>query len=236
MLAFSTRLPLPRGAVDRLVRGDELSRERVLAFAIGLLDHGLFWIGGEEDAEGNGTHGLTTLERSDVELDGDGALLFDYVGKGGKRHRQEVADPQLAEVGADLRRTRRRDARFLAYRNGRGWETVSSEDVNGFLKVGDQFSARGFRAWHAAVLAAVEIAAADEPRSRAAEKRVINNALGAVAESLGNTPRVCRASYVDPRVFDAFRAGDTVAPALAFAPSGLSRARSRKRSNARCAA
>jgi DNA topoisomerase IB len=216
MLAFSARLPRLRRAVDRLVREDELSRERVLAFAVGLLDHGLFRIGGEEYAEGNGTHGLTTLERADVELDGDGVLLFDYVGKGGKRHRQEVADAHLLQVGVELKRARRRDPRFLAYRNGRGWKTVSSDDVNSFLKelAGDQFSAKDFRTWHATVLAAIEIAAAGEPRSAAATKRAINDVLGTVAESLGNTPAVCRASYVDPRVFDAFRSGDTVAAAL----------------------
>ena len=120
-------------------------------------------------------------------------------------------------MGAQLKLARRRDARFLAYRNGRGWVSVSSADVNAFLKehAGEQFSAKDFRTWHATVLAAVEIAAADEPRSATAEKRAINKALGAVAESLGNTPAVCRASYVDPRVFDAYRSGDTVAPAIA---------------------
>jgi len=161
-----------------------------------------------EYAEGNGTHGLTTLERVHVQVDGDGILLFYHVGKGGKRHRQQVADRRLVEVGAELKRWRRGDARFLAYRSGCGWETVSSEDVNAFPKelAGEQFSATDFRTWHATVLGAVGVAAADEPCSGAAEKRTINDGL-AVAESLGNTPAVCRASHVDPRVFDAFRDG-----------------------------
>jgi DNA topoisomerase IB len=216
MLAFSTRLPRVRREVDRLVRADELSRERVLAFAVGLLDHGLFRIGSDEYAEGNGTHGLTTLERSDVELDGDGVLFFDYVGKGGKRHSQEIVDRSLYRVGTELKATRRRDPRFLAYRNGHGWATVHADDVNEFLKelAGEEFSAKDFRTWHATVLAAVEIAAAQTPASARAEKRAVSAALDVVSESLGNTPAVCRTSYVDPRVFDAYRSGSTVAPAL----------------------
>jgi DNA topoisomerase IB len=216
MLAFSARLPRLRRELDRLVRADELSRERVLAFAVGLLDHGLFRIGGDQYAEGNGTHGLTTLERSDVELDGDGVLSFDYVGKGGKRHRQEVVDRALYRVGTELKASRRRDPRFLAYRNGRGWATVHADDVNAFLKelAGEEFSAKDFRTWHATVLAALEMAAADTPDSARAEKRAVSAALDVVAESLGNTPAVCRSSYVDPRVFDAYRSGSTVAPAV----------------------
>jgi DNA topoisomerase IB len=103
MLAFSLRLPRLRRAVDGLVRGDELSRERVLAFAVGLLDHGLFRIGGDEYAEEGGTHALTTLERADVAVDGHGVLFFDYVGKAGKRHRQEVVDRGLYRVGSELK-------------------------------------------------------------------------------------------------------------------------------------
>jgi DNA topoisomerase IB len=216
MLSFSARLPKVRREVDRLVRADQLSQERVLAFAVGLLDHGLFRIGGDEYADGNGTHGLTTLERADVELDGGGVLFFDYVGKGGKRHRQEVLDRGLYQVGTELKAIRRRDTRFLAYRNGRGWVTVHAGDVNEFLKelAGEEFSAKDFRTWHATVLAAVEMAAADTPESARAEKRAVSAALDVVAESLGNTPAVCRASYVDPRVFDAYLDGSTVAPAL----------------------
>jgi len=183
MLSFSEKLPRLRRTVDSLVRGGELSRERVLAFAVGLLDHGLFRIGSAVYAEDNGSHGLTTLERADVELDGDGVLLFDYIGKGGKRHRQKVIDRDLRSVGAELKHARRRDPRFLAYRNGRGWVSVSSDDVNAFLKelAGEQYSAKDFRTWHATVLAAVDLAATDTPRSGAAEKRAINDALGRVA-------------------------------------------------------
>ena len=85
MVAFSKRLPRLRREVDRLVRRRDLSRDRVLAFAVGLLDDGLFRIGGDEYADGNGSYGLATLQRQHVQLDGGGTLLFDYEGKGGKR-------------------------------------------------------------------------------------------------------------------------------------------------------
>jgi len=217
MLAFAARLPRLRRDIDALVRGKKLSRERVLAFAVGLLDHGLFRIGSEAYADENGTHGLTTLERRHVQLNGHATVLFDYTGKNSKRIRREVSDPDLFAVAAQLKELRRRDARFLAYRNGGGWESLSADDVNEFIKerMGGDFSAKDFRTWHATVLAALELAAAEPPRSAAAEKRAVSSTLKTVADSLGNTPAVSRASYVDPRVFDAYREGDTVAPTVA---------------------
>ena len=152
-----------------------------------------------------------------VQLDGGGTLLFDYVGKGGKRHPPGRSRPAPLEVGAELKRLRRRDARFLAYRNGRGWVSVRSDDVNAFLKelAGERVLGEGLP--HLARDGARRRRRSPPPTRRARSPR--RNArstktLRTVADSLGNTPAVCRASYVDPRVFDAFRAGDTVAPTL----------------------
>ncbi|MGZ4337365.1 MAG: DNA topoisomerase IB [Gaiellaceae bacterium] len=216
MLAFAETLPSARRRVAGLLRRRGLTRERVLAFAFGLLDRGFFRIGGEEYAELNGSHGLATLERRHVRLEADGAIVFDYEGKTGRRQVQRVVDPALSRVAAELRRSRRRGTGFLAFRNGRGWVDVRSDDINAFVKelTSPEFSAKDFRTWHATVLAAVSLAASAEPARKAGRDRAIAAAVRDVAESLGNTPAVCRASYIDPRLFDHFRAGSTIAPSL----------------------
>ncbi|HZA90418.1 MAG TPA: hypothetical protein VE401_09310 [Solirubrobacterales bacterium] len=91
-----------------------------------------------------------------------------------------------------------------------------SEEVNEYLKsaAGDAFSAKDFRTWYATVVAAVALAAMPVPETKAGRKRRINDAVKGVAAFLGNTPAVCRASYIDPRVFDRYRGGATIAGAL----------------------
>ena len=101
---------------------------------------------------------------------------------------------------------------LLVYREGRTWHDVRSSDVNAYIQaqIGEEFSAKDFRTWHATVLAAVELAATPKPRSRSGVERTIRSAIERVAEALGNTPAVCRDSYIDPRVFDRFREGRTI--------------------------
>ena len=215
MLEFARALPRVRRAAARDLRRDGLPRERVLACAVRLLDRGFFRIGGEEYAGENGSYGLATLERRHVTLGDDGALVFDYVSKAGKRRQQGVVDPEVHEVVAALKRRRGRNPSLLAYRNGR-WVDVHAADVNEYIReaAGDDFSAKDFRTWHATVLAAVALAVSTEARSKTARTRAISRAVAEVAGYLGNTPAVCRASYIDPRVFDRYRAGVTIAPAL----------------------
>ena len=192
-----------------------MTRERVLAAAVRLLDRGLFRIGSEEYAETNGSYGLATLERQHVTLGRGGELVFDYTAKGGIRRVQAVSDPEVYEVVAELKRRRSSDRTLLAYRNGR-WARLRSTDVNDYLEdaARGDFTAKDFRTWHATVLAAVAVAVAPEPRSETARKRTVAAAVADVAEHLGNTPAVCRASYIDPRVFDRYAEGATIATAL----------------------
>jgi DNA topoisomerase I len=106
---------------------------------------------------------------------------------------------------------------LLAYRRGRRWADVRSEDINAYIKeqTGGDFTAKDFRTWSATVLAAVALASSfPQARSRTARARAVSRAVKEVAHYLGNTPAVCRASYIDPRVFDRYRSGLTVADAL----------------------
>jgi DNA topoisomerase IB len=215
MLDFARALPQVRRVVRRDLAGDDLTRDRVLACAVRLLDRGLFRVGSEEYAEANGSYGLATLERQHVSVEPRHRLVFDYTAKGGVRRVQAVRDREAHAVIAALKQRRGRGGKLLAYRNGR-WKQVRSTDVNEYLKAaaGDEFTAKDFRTWHATVLAAVSLAAAPAAGSETAQKRTIAAVVADVAEHLGNTPAVCRASYIDPRVFDRYRAGATIARTL----------------------
>ena len=203
MLAFARALPALRrvAASDLQQRG----RSRELACAVRLLDRGFFRVGGEEYADGNGSYGLATLEKSHVELAGNGALVFDYPAKSGKRRLQGVVDPDVYDVVAKLKR-----------RRGERLFHIRSADINTYIKdaTGGDFSAKDFRTWHATVLAAVALAVSERARTPTGRKRAMSRAVGEVAHYLGNTPAVCRASYIDPRVFDRYQAGITISPAL----------------------
>jgi len=216
MLEFARALPRLREVTSEHLAHDDLDRERVLACAVRLLDRGFFRIGSEAYAEDNGTFGLATMHRSHVTLRRDGIVEFDYPAKGGKQHVQSVVDPEVFEVVARLKR-RRGDPQLLAWRQGRRWIDVRSDDINAHIKdvAGEEYSAKDFRTWHGTVMAAVALAvAAPSARSRTAAKRAMVWAVKDVAQYLGNTPAVCRASYIDPRVFDRYRSGWTIAGAL----------------------
>jgi DNA topoisomerase-1 len=213
MVDFAHALPSLRRRVLRILRsGDDVDQRRVLACAIRLLDVGLFRVGSEEYADDEGGVGLATVLKQSVSVT-DGELVFDYRAKGGVRRVQAVQDPAVIEVVQALKRRRAGGDQLLAFKQGRHWHDVRSEQINDYLKslVGDEYSAKDFRTWNATVLAAVSLAAdGREAGSAAARKRAINGAVRGVAEVLGNTPAVARRSYVDPRVFDRYLSGWTI--------------------------
>jgi DNA topoisomerase-1 len=215
MLDFATTLPRMRRRVRRDLRREDLDRTRVLACATRLLDLGFFRIGGEDYAEENDSYGLATLLKRHVRLE-DEAIVFDYKAKSGKRRVQEITDPAVREVVAALKRRRGGGHELLAHRDGRRWVDVRSDDINEYVKgaTASEHSAKDFRTWNATVLAAVALAGREPPDTKTGRKRAIRAAIEAVAALLGNTPAVCRASYIDPRVIDRYRSGWTIAPAL----------------------
>jgi DNA topoisomerase I len=239
MIAFGERLPrlrrrvegdlLSAGSAGRRPPAAAMSQTLVLACAVRLLDLGFFRIGSEDYAERNESYGLTTMLRKHVTIDGE-ELLFDFPAKSGQRRVQAIADPQALGVISTLKH-RRAGEQLLAYRNGRGWHEVHAEEVNEYIKTatGEGFSAKDFRTWNATVLAAVALgAAADRPAAK--RDRAVTAAIKSVAAYLGNTPAVCRASYVDPRVIDRYKDGETIATALpAAAGPDLARPRVRRR-------
>jgi DNA topoisomerase I len=216
MIRFARALPRVRELTARRLRQKEVTRDRVLSGAVRLLDRGFFRIGTEDYAEQNQTYGLATMERRHVVL-GDGYVLtFDYVAKGGKRRVQSIVDQDVFRLIETLKR-RRGSPQLLAYRNGRRWVDVRSDEINEYIKelTGEDFSAKDFRTWSATVIAAVALAVSGRAAAtKTARKRAIGRAVKEVAYYLGNTPAVCRASYIDPRVFDRYDDGLTIGGAL----------------------
>jgi DNA topoisomerase-1 len=225
MIAFGSALGRLRARVKRDLRsprgdrsgeaGHPLARERVLACSVRLLDLGFFRIGSEDYAERNESFGLTTMLREHVTVEQE-RLVFDFPAKSGQRRVQAIADRHALELVRELKR-RRSGTQLLAYREGGRWHELDAEQVNDYIKrhSGGEFTAKDFRTWNATVLAAVALADPDAAAStRGARERRIAAAIKTVAAYLGNTPAVARASYVDPRVLDRYRDGQTIAPAL----------------------
>ena len=211
--SFARALPDLRVACARALDLDGLPREKIMAAAVRLLDRATFRIGSEAYADRNGSFGLATIRKSHVQVEGT-TLVFDYAGKAGVRRIHRIDDPVLAPVVEQLKRRRSGGLELLAYRDDRRWVDVRSGDINAYIKrlVGEDHSAKDFRTWHATVLAAVDIAAVEDPSGGpTAKRRMVASTVRRVAEHMGNTPAVCRASYIDPRVFDRFNEGHTIA-------------------------
>jgi DNA topoisomerase IB len=215
MIGFGRALPALRRRVSSDLDGEELTEKKVLACAVRLLDLGFFRVGSEDYAERNDSYGLSTIQKRHVSV-GRREAVFDYQAKSGQHRVQSISDPDLLPLLGELKRRRGAGENLLAYRDGRRWREIRAEDINAYIKVAarGEFSAKDFRTWNATVLAAVALATHRKPTSRTARKRAIADSIRTVAAYLGNTPAVCRASYVDPRVLDRFQAGRTIAPVL----------------------
>lgn len=210
---FAAELPRLRRAVTGDLRQQGMPRERALACAVRLLDLGFFRVGGEVYAEENESYGLATVRREHVTLHRN-EVVFDFPAKSGQRRVQSIRDPAARRAIEVMRRRRSGPEDLLAWRQSGGWRDVRSEDVNEYIqgKIGEEYSAKDFRTWHGTVLAAVELAGMPEPTTEPRAKRSIRAAVERVSEALGNTPAVCRRSYIDPRVIERFREGETISP------------------------
>jgi DNA topoisomerase I len=214
VLELSKELPEWRMRVAQDLAGRGLTRDRVLALALYLLDHGYFRAGGEQYADENESYGIATLLCEHVTVRRD-AVVFDYPAKSGVRRTWEIADAEVVRaVRALLRRTDRTE-RLLVCRRESGWVDVRADDLNVRFKelVGDDYSVKDLRTWHGTVLAAAAFADADPAASQKVSKRVEAAVMREVAEELGNTPAVARGSYVDPRVVIGYQHGLTIAAA-----------------------
>ncbi|MBE1493760.1 DNA topoisomerase IB [Amycolatopsis lexingtonensis] len=168
VLAMARRLPGWRESVAADLAGRGLTRKRVLAAALRMLDRGIFRTGGEEYAEENGTHGVATLQREHASVRGD-ECRFRYVAKGGLDREVAIRDAALASVVKSLLRSRSGNDRLLCYREGGTWHEVHAADINERFKelAGEDCTAKDLRTWTATVLAAAAFAdVRDRPQAR----------------------------------------------------------------------
>ncbi len=179
-------------------RVDRIDADTVAATVLRLISESFFRVGGERYARENGTFGLTTLRKSHVSLC-NGTACFEYRGKGSIQQRQVVTNPELVKLVARQLRTPGR--RLFEYRRNGKWHGITARDVNEYLqrRVGD-YSAKDFRTWGGTLRAATVLAELGPAKSAAEAKRNVALAMRLVSTELGNTPAICRTSYVHPMV------------------------------------
>jgi DNA topoisomerase-1 len=207
LLEFGEALPAIRRRVEADLRRADVSREAVLATVTALLDETLVRVGNEEYARANASYGLTTLRSRHVRLGRD-AVRFVFKGKSGLTHDVTLHDRRLARA---VRNCHQLPGQLLfQYDDGGELHAVHSHDVNDYLRsaAGLDVTAKQFRTWRATALAAADLGSRPAPGGPAAATRVTRDVVASVAERLGNTPAVCRASYLHPGVLAAFESGD----------------------------
>jgi DNA topoisomerase-1 len=203
-ISFAQKLPRIRRCVARHLRLKQLSREKVLAAVVKLLETTLIRVGNEEYASQNGSYGLTTMHNKHARVNGQ-RVCFKFPGKSGIRHEVDLADPRLAKI---VRRCQQLPGQQLfQYVDDAGQiRGVTSSDVNDYLKriSGEEFTAKDFRTWAGTALAAEALQQFEDFDSTAAAKRNVTQAVEKVAQRLGNTKAICRKCYVHPAVIDAY--------------------------------
>ncbi len=205
--AFARALPRLRDRVEADMSKRGVTRDKVLATAVRLLEITLIRVGNAQYARQNRSYGLTTLHKRHIEVDG-AALKFEFKGKSGVDHRVSLRDRRLATMLRTLQDLP--GQQVFKYRDAEGnLCPVTSDDVNGYIReaMGEQFSAKDFRTWAGTVSAARALRDMEPATSMTDGRRKVNLCVKAVAGLLGNTPTVCRSSYVHPRVFELFESG-----------------------------
>jgi DNA topoisomerase I len=209
MLEFGTKLPRLREQIESDLNLPRLPRERVIAAVLRLVDETLIRIGNEQYRRQNGSFGATTMRARHAHVEGR-HITVEFKGKAGKLQRAELSDPRLART---LRQLQDLPGQalfgYLGEDDGER-HPVRSDDVNDYLRdaSGAVMTVKDFRTWGASALCLRALDDLDPPASATAAKRSVTAAIHDVAAALGNTPAVCRASYVHPAIIESFAAGD----------------------------
>ncbi len=210
MLAFGEALPLIRATVREHLGGRGLTREKVLAGIVALLEKTLIRVGNDEYARDNQSYGLTTLRDEHVDVSGD-TIRFRFKGKSGKEWNLKLSDRRIARIiraCADIE-----GQELFKYVDADGTvRDLGSGDVNRYLRdiTGQPFTAKDFRTWTGTVLAAMALQGFEAVDSQVQAKKNVVAAIESVSKRLGNTPSVCRKCYVHPDVINTYLEGSLV--------------------------
>ena len=211
IVRFGEHLSLLRRRTNEDIAGDGLSRQRVLAVVVRLINDLYFRIGSELSVERYRTYGVTTLRNRHLEIKRGGRLIFSFVGKHQVRHRRIIVDEDLATLMADIKAIGGSKLFNYIDEDGKA-RSVKARDVNDYIKAAtaQEFSAKDFRTWGGTLHAAVELAEMGKAEDEKEAKRNLMRAVKRVAERLGNTPTVCRSCYIHPTVFEGYLKGITL--------------------------
>ena len=212
LIKFGENLPAMRRAVNRDLRKPGLPRERVLAGIVRILSAAFLRPGSEVYASENGSYGVATLRPRHVSVKGS-TVTFSFRGKSGVMHESQFEDRQVARLIRQLLKQTNR--RIFKYENGEGkLVDVRAQTLNTYIReiMTDSFSAKDFRTWSGTLLCACSLARRRDadPEHERSVKRMIVSAIKETARALGNTPAVCRSSYICPAVIEAFEKDKTI--------------------------
>ncbi|MEO6333580.1 MAG: DNA topoisomerase IB [Pyrinomonadaceae bacterium] len=209
---FGEYLPRLRSVTNEDLSLEGFPREKVLAVMMRLINSLYIRVGTEKSAKHYRTYGITTLQNKHLEIKRGGQLVFDFVGKSHIKHRKVLVDEELATLMKDLKQLG--GARKLFHYLGEDGKprSIKPGDLNSYIKqaTAPEFSAKDFRTWGGTLLAAAALADLGRAETEREIKGNIVKAVKDVAEQLGNTPTVCRGSYIHPTVLKAYESGLTI--------------------------
>ena len=212
IIKFANALPFMRRAVKRDLRKPGLAKERVLAGIVRILSKAFVRPGSEVYASENGSYGVATLRPRHVSVKGS-TVTFRFRGKSGVMHETRIEDRQVARLIRQLLKSQNR--RVFKYKNGDDkLVDVKAQTINAYIHdvMGTSFSAKDFRTWSGTLLCACSLARRrnEDPEHERSVKRMVIAAIKETARALGNTPAVCRSSYICPAVIEAFEKNKTI--------------------------
>ncbi len=209
---FGEQLPALRKATNEHLSLEGMPKEKVLAAMLRLINSLYFRVGTDLSEKHYKTYGITTLNKKHLTIKPKGKLVFDFVGKSHVQHRKVLVDDELASAVKEIAAIPR-GRRLFRYLDDDGKpRSIKPSDVNNYLKsvTDPKFSSKDFRTWGGTLLAANALAEIGKAETDAEMKKKVVNAVKSVAEELGNTPAVCRSSYIHPAVLDAYADGTTI--------------------------
>ncbi len=211
ILRFSDALPRMRRVTSNHLRHKYLDREKVLAAMTRLMNAAYFRVGEERYAKKNRTYGIATLRRKHLRMEGD-TMIFEYTGKWGQQQRKAVTDARLRRIVEECLALPGYEI-FKYYDDSGEVKDVKSRDLNAYVKevMGPEFTPKDFRTWAGTLIAAVTLAELGATEDLEQAERNVLSAVDAVAERLGNTRDIARASYISPRVIDHYMEGSVIA-------------------------